>query len=111
MKRNMIEGFHYWGAFEDDLLVGLISIKKPAHLYNLFVHTDYHRRGIARQLWDHVLAQLKPESVTVYSSSYAVDHYRKLGFRLSGGKIANDELICYSMLWTSHEIGRRKKPV
>lgn len=101
MRRNMQESFMYWGAFEEHDLIGVIAIKRPAHLFNLFVHQNHHRKGIARSLWYHVLSQIRPQSVSVFSSSYAVGLYEKLGFEATGEKMANDGIICYPMLWSS----------
>ncbi|WP_420582042.1 GNAT family N-acetyltransferase [Reichenbachiella sp.] len=100
MRKNMDEGFAYWGAFESDTLVGLIAIKKPNHLFNLFVHQDYHHKGIASALWNYMLSQLQLDTVTVFSSSHAVGLYEALGFQHSGDKISNEEIICYPMLWS-----------
>lgn len=100
MRKNMADGFLYWGAFEDTSIIGLIAIKRPAHLFNLFVHLDHHRKGIAQSLWNHMLSQLKLNSVTVFSSRYAIGLYEKFGFVSSGEKIANEEIICYPMLWS-----------
>ena len=99
MKKNLEEGYRYWGAFESAQLVGLIAMKPPAHLYNLFVSGDHHRRGIARALWNHVIHALDPQCVTVYSSSYAIELYRKFGFVQSGEKLEDQGVICYPMVW------------
>ncbi len=100
MRKNMEEGFTYWAAFENEIMIGIIAIKPPSHLFNLFVHTDYRCKGVALRLWNHALSQLHPKTVTVYSSSYAVGLYEKLGFVFNGEKIVSDELSCYPMLWT-----------
>lgn len=99
MIDNLEKGFLYWGTFEQDLLIGLIAVKPPMHLFNLFVDPSHHKKGVATRLWQHLLSQLKPKSMTVYSSTYAMDLYHKLGFEQSGEKVDNDELLCYPMLW------------
>ncbi|MEP2023138.1 MAG: GNAT family N-acetyltransferase [Reichenbachiella sp.] len=103
MRGNMEEGFMYWAAFESEALIGIISVKPPSHLFNLFVHMDHQRKGVAMQLWKHVLSQLHPKTVTVYSSSYAVVLYEKLGFVSNGSKIVSNELTCYPMLWSEDQ--------
>lgn len=108
MVKNLEDGFMYWGAFEEEVMVGLIAIKLPAHLYNLFVHTDYQKKGIATRLWQHMLSHLNPESLTLFSSSHAIGLYQKLGFEKSGEKIDNDEIICYPMLWKMSKDSRNK---
>lgn len=108
MRRNLEEGFLYWGGFEGANLIGLITIKPPSHLFNLFVHQDLHNKGIARRLWEHMLMRLKPSSVTVFSSRHAVALYLKLGFQHSGEKISNDEIVCYPMLWKNNFASEEK---
>ena len=50
----------------------------------MFVDKDYHRQGIARQLFDTVISELtiNPDNkeITVNSSPYAVVVYKHLGF-------------------------------
>lgn len=99
MRKNMEDGFLYWGMIENEGLIGVIAIKPPFHLFNLFVHKEHQRRGVAQALWEHVLIQLKPQSITVFSSSHAIGLYKKLGFVSSGNKVSNSELICFPMLW------------
>ena len=49
-------------------------------LDNLFVDSRYHRKGIAQKLFKMLLETFNPAEVLVYSSLYAQDFYRKLGF-------------------------------
>ena len=73
------------GAFVADAMVGFLLMPKPSHLSMLFVHPDYLRQGIARQLWErargHVEANF-PEIKTIElnATPYAVDFYRSVGF-------------------------------
>ena len=66
-------------------LVGVILLPIPSVLGFLFVSANWHRRGVASQLWDaaraHVEAQ-HPEVKTVElnSSPFAVAAYKALGF-------------------------------
>jgi len=52
----------------------------PDHIYLLFVNGKYHRKGIARRLFDYMIEHFDPPEVTVNSSLYAHEAYRKLGF-------------------------------
>lgn len=101
MLNNINEGYLYWGAFENDQMLGMIAFKRPAHLFNLFVHKDHQGKGVASQLWKYSLSQFHPNQITVFSSTYAVGLYERLGFIASGEKIDNNEIICYPMLWTA----------
>jgi len=75
---------HLWGACENALIIGVIAVRPPLHISLLFVDKQYHRRGIARKLFDTIMNDKTVvsghECVTVYSSPYAVEFYRRLGF-------------------------------
>ena len=74
----------FWGSFINDTVVGVIAMRPPCHVSLLFVDADYHRQGIARALFDTAIQACKlagkPLEVTVNSSPYAVNVYRRLGF-------------------------------
>lgn len=85
------QGMYYQLAFADTdpagELVGVLALKRPCHLYHLFVEPGWHGRGIARQLFDitwpvvrHWAAAAQVEQLTVNSSLYAVAVYLKWGF-------------------------------
>lgn len=68
-------------------LVGVIALKRPCHLYHLFVDPNWHGRGIARQLlaelWPTVqawAAAAEQSELTVNASLYAAPVYLKWGF-------------------------------
>ena len=46
----------------------------------MFVNEQYHRKGIARRLLNMMIEQFNLSEITVKSSRYAVEIYRKLGF-------------------------------
>ena len=76
---------YFYGCFVNDTIVGMIAIKDFIHISLLFVDKQYHKQGIARNLFDHIIEisqeknpSLKP--ITVNSSPYAVKFYHKLGF-------------------------------
>ena len=69
------------------------------HLYHLFVHSSYHRRGIARRLWERARAEIGAAEIrfTVNASLYAVPLYESLGFRASGTETRKDGVIFLPM--------------
>jgi ribosomal protein S18 acetylase RimI-like enzyme len=81
----------YHVAFDDDRLVGVIGIRDCRHLLHLFVAESHHRRGIARALWQRAVATVldaEPEvEMTVRSSIYATEVYRRFGFRADGAQV------------------------
>ena len=71
----------FYGAYEDDKLVGVIATRKDHHHIGLlFVDKNYQRRGIGRQLIRHILNMKDEEPITVYASPYGHEFYKKLGF-------------------------------
>ena len=76
---------YFYGFFVNDIIVGMIAVKDFVHISLLFVDKHYHRQGIARSLFDHIIQICKEKNpslkmITVNSSPYAVDVYHKLGF-------------------------------
>ncbi|MDF2948627.1 MAG: hypothetical protein K0R07_645 [Sedimentibacter sp.] len=85
---NIIEKFRnnqmlFWGCFKEDKLVGVISTRNTNHICLLFVKKEFHKRGIAKKLFNVVLNESifnENNEITVNSSSYATDIYHHLGF-------------------------------
>lgn len=77
-------------ALQDDI-IGVIHMRDFEHISLMFVDKKYHRRGIARRLFDgarQICKKERPQTgeITVNSSPYAVPVYNKLGFRVAGGE-------------------------
>ena len=70
-------------------LTGITEIRDCNHVALLFVGKQFHRRGIARELFDRALRQARVtrpdvERMTMNSTRYGVKAYEKLGFRQTG---------------------------
>jgi ribosomal protein S18 acetylase RimI-like enzyme len=94
MLQRMKSGeIRLWGSFEKDSIIGVISLRTGGHISLLFVNKQYHRRGIARSLFEKVKEECAKEGIkeiTVNSSPYAQEAYRRLGFTvLEGEKTLN----------------------
>jgi len=61
-------------------IIGYIALKKPNHLYHLFVNESYQGRGIAKKLWIHLLENCEEKTISVNSSMNAVEVYKRFGF-------------------------------
>ena len=73
--------FEMYGAFENDTLLGIIATRNEGcHIALFFVDKVHHGLGIGRKLFEHILPLCQNSSITVNSSPYAADIYRKLGF-------------------------------
>lgn len=70
-----------YGAFDGDNLIGIIATRNAgSHIALFFVCGDYHRQGIGKMLFEECIKNNKNKQITVNSSEYAVDIYKKLGF-------------------------------
>ena len=70
-----------YGAFENGKMTVIIATRNAgSHIALFFVDGKYHRQGIGRMLWNTVLADSTVNEITVHSSLYAVEVYKKLGF-------------------------------
>jgi len=70
-----------YGAFENDTLLGVIATRNEGnHIALFFVRKEYHGQGIGRKLFDHIVPLGNNNCITVNSSPYAAEIYRKLGF-------------------------------
>ena len=70
----------FYGAYQDNILLGLIATKDKSHIALFFVDGKYHRRGIGRKLFEKVLEENDKDYFTVNSSPYAKEVYEHLGF-------------------------------
>lgn len=77
-------GHVYHVAVIDGELAGFVAVRDRSHLFHLFVGKRWHRRGVARALWDAgrdaALAAGGDGSFTVNSSNFAVPVYERFGF-------------------------------
>ena len=90
-----------WAYYHDDKIIGVIAVENTSHISLMFVDKWHHKKGIARQLFQVVLKELKEvenvKQVTVNSSPYAVEIYKRLGF-VQTGKQQEKEGIIFMML-------------
>lgn len=73
-------------ALDANRVIGAASIRNHNHLSLLFVDEEYHYKGVGRTLMKRLFEYLKTEAGERYMSltaaPYAIDFYRKLGFRV-----------------------------
>lgn len=89
-------------------LIGVIGVRDNSHLLHFFVAESHHGQGIGRQLWNRAREVILQEAgrldITVNSSSYAVDIYRRFGFECVGPAVTGP--ICYQPMRTVEHPGR-----
>lgn len=73
-------------AVYEDKIIGQISVRSGNHISLLFVDAAYHRQGVGRELIrrmaDFLIQDRNAKSMTVQAAPYAVEFYRKVGFRI-----------------------------
>ena len=91
MRRRLAEGsLRMWVCRDGDAVAGVLAARpgSPVHISLLFVDGQYHRQGIARALLERMAAIYRARGergeITVNSSPYAVEAYRRLGFADTG---------------------------
>ncbi len=88
----------------DGRIVGVGSLRSSNRLSLLFVHREYHHMGIATAIVDKLCKYLRDicheDSMVVRAAPYAVDFYKKTGFKvteperdISGIKVTTMELV------------------
>jgi len=75
-----------WCAIVSGDIAGVIAMRPPCAISLLFVDKSYHRQGIAKYMVEYAVKHYRKadELVTVNSSPYAVEAYRKMGFTKTG---------------------------
>lgn len=90
-----------WGYYIDDKIVGVIGTRDTTHISLMFVDKEYHKRGIAKELFNIVLDEINNDSInrfiTVNSSPYAVEVYEHLGFVKTDEQQENDGILYVPM--------------
>lgn len=70
-----------YGAFEENVLTGILATKRSGtHISLFFIHDGYRKKGIGRKLFDYAIQNNPVSEMTVNSSTYAVGIYRSFGF-------------------------------
>lgn len=95
----------FWGCFDKQKLIGIIASRGGCHISLLFVKKEYHRRGIARQLFDKLKTEIvknntDTEFITVNSSPFAVHIYERLGFVATDKELIQDGIRFIPMKYT-----------
>lgn len=80
-NKEITKSFKVYGAFEDNVLKGLIATdSQKKHICLFFVDKILQGKGIGKKLMSIVIDDNENSFITVNSSRYAVPIYEKLGF-------------------------------
>ena len=80
-NKKITKSFKVYGAFEDNILKGLIATdRRKRHISLFFVDKDSQGKGIGKELMKVIINNNENSYITVNSSRYGVPIYEKLGF-------------------------------
>lgn len=88
---NYIQGYKQeicpmYAAFDNGKIIGLIGMREnKTHINLAFVKKEYHRKGVATEIFRYLLSDLRKENpelseTTLNSSPYGLPFYLHLGF-------------------------------
>lgn len=85
-KMNTYDGsITLYGAFFEDVLVGVLGKRGTNHICLFFVNCDYMGQGIGKKLFNYFIKTVDNTiPVTVNASDYGIPIYEKLGFNKTG---------------------------
>ncbi|MBQ6267831.1 MAG: GNAT family N-acetyltransferase [Clostridia bacterium] len=76
-----LSGLRFFGAFDDDRLIGEIGVRPDRmHICFFFVDGQYHRLGVGTKLFRYLLQTYPGKTITLNSSPYGLPFYKALGF-------------------------------
>lgn len=84
IKKSLNENLKIMIVKDYKKIVGMIAIRDNSHIAMLFVDKAYHKKGIGKNLIRMAKGEYKLNDVdiTVNSSPYAVEFYKKIGFKV-----------------------------
>lgn len=89
-------------CWQDKELAGFILIRDFNHISLFFVAKEYQKQGISKELLRiarHRCSEKNPflSEITVNSSPFALDAYKRLGFSVTGPEKTENGIICVPM--------------
>ena len=84
------EELEFFGAFENDELIGVLSANGDGHICCFFVKASRQGRGVGRSLWEYYRDRGCRSAFTVNSSPYATPVYHSLGFKDAAAERLSD---------------------
>lgn len=89
--------YQVFAAFDEEKLIGMISLRENNHISLLFVDKEYHRcgvgRGLINYLRQYMYCEMGQTYMTVNAAPYAEGFYHKIGFEDIGKRQQVDGII------------------
>jgi len=83
-KRISSTEYEHFLYVQENKIVGFIAIKNKNQLFHLFVDKKYHKKGIAKELWNFIKEYFDVSNMSVNASLYAIKTYESFGFKING---------------------------
>ena len=83
-QRIFSDEYEHFVYVIENKIVGFITIKNKNHLFHLFVDKKYHKKGIAKELWNYIKAHYDVSNMSVNASLFSTKIYESFGFKISG---------------------------
>ncbi|QKF67346.1 putative acetyltransferase/transglutaminase [Arcobacter venerupis] len=83
-ERILSDEYEYFIYVIENKIVGFITIKNKNHLFHLFVDEKYHKKGIAKKLWQYINEHFDVSNMSVNASLFSIKTYESFGFKISG---------------------------
>lgn len=104
-NRAFLDSLAMYGAYDGGQLLGVIATRNNgSHIALFFVDGRYHRQGIGKQLFRTAAENSASNEITVNSSPFAREIYRRLGFVDTGEEQTTDGIRYIPMIY------RKKQP-
>ena len=101
-NKILYDDFVIFGFYLIDELIGIIAIRNRKHISLLFVDEPYQHIGVGSILVDYSKAYCKKNnivrSLSVNSSMYAMEFYKRLGFSIKNNIIRDKNGIRYIVM-------------
>ena len=102
-----ISALTFYGAIVEDDLVGVLATRGNSHIALFFVESCLQGQGIGRALFAEAKKACGSDAMTVNSSPFAVEIYKKLGFHALSEEQERDGIRFTPMKCSIHEEGTK----
>lgn len=91
-------------------IIGMLAIRDNSHIGMLFVDKAYHQKGIAKYLIRYAkgLYGMNNTDITVNSSPYAVEIYKRMGFEILSNEKETDGIRSTPMVLKKYKLNNAK---
>ena len=110
IKKLLNENFKIVIVKDYSKIIGMLAIRDNSHIGMLFVDKAYHQKGIAKYLIRYAkgLYGMNNTDITVNSSPYAVEIYKRMGFEILSNEKETDGIRFTPMVLKKYKLNNAK---